>query len=115
MCLYTLVQENDLFLIIKYGIQISFYTIILYFYALNGQNLINEDNNVRRAINEFNWVDKPLWLKKYLLTVMTGMNKNIEVKPFGIYVINLKNFAKVMNAAYSYYSIFSKMSNKNYS
>ncbi|XP_075235994.1 odorant receptor 43a-like isoform X3 [Lycorma delicatula] len=87
---------------------------MLYVYSLNGQNLINKDENIYRSITAISWYDKPQWFKKCLLLMITRANKKIEVKPYGLYVVNLRNFSKVMNAAYSYFNLISNITkNRN--
>ncbi|XP_075235993.1 odorant receptor 43a-like isoform X2 [Lycorma delicatula] len=75
---------------------------------------LTKDENIYRSITAISWYDKPQWFKKCLLLMITRANKKIEVKPYGLYVVNLRNFSKVMNAAYSYFNLISNITkNRN--
>ncbi|XP_075236432.1 odorant receptor 43a-like [Lycorma delicatula] len=79
--------------------------LILYAYCTNGQKIINESDELRRAMGECPWLDKPLWFKKMLLLMMTKAQATLQIKPFGLYVVCLNNFVGILNGAYSYFNL----------
>ncbi|XP_075235514.1 uncharacterized protein LOC142332783 [Lycorma delicatula] len=74
---------------------------ILYVFDVRGERIITEWENLRNALYECSWISKPDWFKKALLIIMTRNNKPIEIKPFGLMVLNLRNFAASVNDAES--------------
>ncbi|XP_075221382.1 odorant receptor Or2-like isoform X2 [Lycorma delicatula] len=83
-----------------------------YLLDATGEKVITEGETLRNALYEFSWVDKPEWLKKSLLIIMGQSNRPVEIKPFRLHVLNLKNFAMAINAAYSYYNLLNTFNKK---
>ncbi|XP_039295961.1 uncharacterized protein LOC111049996 isoform X2 [Nilaparvata lugens] len=63
----------------------------------------------RTTLWESNFIDKPKWFKSSMLIIMIRIAKELEIKPFGFYVLNLRTFSMVMKAAYSYYSMLNSL------
>ncbi|XP_075217542.1 uncharacterized protein LOC142322390 isoform X2 [Lycorma delicatula] len=61
--------------------------------------------NLRMMFWNCSWVAKPVWFKKSLLIMMTVAEKQLIVKPFGLYNLNLQNYSKVLNSAFSFYNL----------
>ncbi|XP_075222258.1 odorant receptor 49a-like [Lycorma delicatula] len=105
--------KSDIYFKISEGLQCLVATYLTYLLDVSGENIITEGENLRNAFYEFSWIDKPESLKKALLIVMAQSNIPIQIKPLGLHVLNLKNFALVMNAAYSYYNLLNTFDKKN--
>ncbi|XP_075235689.1 odorant receptor 43a-like [Lycorma delicatula] len=85
---------------------------IMYVFDVRGELIVTEWENLRNALYEYRWINKPKWFKKMLLIIMTQNNKKIEIKPGGIMILNLRNFAASVNAVYSYYNLLTKFEAK---
>ncbi|XP_075236063.1 odorant receptor 10-like isoform X2 [Lycorma delicatula] len=86
-------------------LRILIVSVFTYIFSSISQNLINEDENLRNTLYECSWINKPEWFKKSLLIMLTRTNKPLQIKPFGLYVINLNSYATMMNAAYTYFNL----------
>ncbi|XP_075211970.1 uncharacterized protein LOC142319026 isoform X2 [Lycorma delicatula] len=67
--------------------------------------------NLRKALYGSQWLNKPKWFKKMLSIVISFNNKPMEVKPHGLFVLNLRNYATTINATYSYYNLLNNFKN----
>ncbi|XP_075228185.1 uncharacterized protein LOC142328364 [Lycorma delicatula] len=88
--------DNEVMKIVCLGIALL-QSVLFYFYCWNGQILIDEYDELRRCLGECSWVDKPQWFKKMLLIMMIRSKAPFQIKPFGLYVINLNNFINVQH------------------
>ncbi|XP_039295963.1 uncharacterized protein LOC111049996 isoform X4 [Nilaparvata lugens] len=82
---------------------------MLFLYCFYAQQLLNEGEKFRTTLWESNFIDKPKWFKSSMLIIMIRIAKELEIKPFGFYVLNLRTFSMVMKAAYSYYSMLNSL------
>ncbi|XP_075227631.1 odorant receptor 7a-like isoform X4 [Lycorma delicatula] len=68
-----------------------------------------EGENLRMMLWSCSWTAKPAWFKKFLLIIMISANKPLIVKPFGLYNLNLQNYSKVVNSAFSFYNLMKSL------
>lgn len=54
-----------------------------------------QDEKLRNALAEFNWINKPKWFQKAHLILMIRSKRTLEIKPFGLYTLNYDNFTNV--------------------
>ncbi|XP_075236214.1 uncharacterized protein LOC142333324 [Lycorma delicatula] len=105
MSVYMMVQKDDIvFKLIETQLCIQIF-YLMYIYDSSGEEINTEWENLRDSIYECNWINKPEWFKKMLLIMMTRNNRPIEVKPYGLFVLNLRNFSASINASYSFYNV----------
>ncbi|XP_075210783.1 odorant receptor 43a-like [Lycorma delicatula] len=78
---------------------------LMYLFDVSGEKINNEWEKLRNALYGCYWMNKPEWFKKVLLIMISCNNSPMEVKPHGLFVLNLRNFATTINATYSYYNI----------
>ncbi|XP_039279074.1 odorant receptor 4-like isoform X1 [Nilaparvata lugens] len=106
-------QVDDKVLKLKYRILAIPILFSFGMFCYYGQGIGNEDEEMRKAVLHCSWERKPLWFKKDLLLILTRLNKPLEIKPLGLYVLNLRNFAVILNASYSYYNLLHTTELKN--
>ncbi|XP_039295449.1 uncharacterized protein LOC120353958 [Nilaparvata lugens] len=112
VCLYSASKMEDFVLKIEHILLVLPMASILFLYCFSAQQLLNEGENLRTALWESAFVDKPKWYKSSFFMIMIRNNKDLEIKPFGFYVLNLKTFATVMNAAYSYFNMLNSLNKR---
>nr|WHU27564.1 olfactory receptor 3 [Matsumurasca onukii] len=66
-----------------------------------GQLLTNEGERVREACCQSEWIYQNQSYKKSLQIVMTRCNRPLRLRT-GIYIINMKTYSHILQAAYSY-------------
>ncbi|RZF47842.1 hypothetical protein LSTR_LSTR013932 [Laodelphax striatellus] len=96
ICLYTSAKMDDIVLKIENILLIIPIAGMLFLYCFYAQQLLNEGENFRATLWESNFIDKPKWFKSSMLIIMTRISKELEIKPFGFYVLNLRLFSMVL-------------------
>ncbi|XP_039293119.1 uncharacterized protein LOC111056235 isoform X2 [Nilaparvata lugens] len=79
--------------------------VLMIMCASIGQTISTKGEKLRRAIWDCSWVDKPEWFKKSILMMMTRSTRPLEIRPFGLYVLDLRRFAVILNGMYSYFNV----------
>ncbi|RZF36375.1 hypothetical protein LSTR_LSTR002971 [Laodelphax striatellus] len=79
--------------------------MILYLFN-NGQRLFNQNDILRRCLTELPWIDKPRWFRQAVHMMMIRANYDIQLKPYGIFVINLNSFKEFMKFTASSSNVF---------
>ncbi|RZF38630.1 hypothetical protein LSTR_LSTR013656 [Laodelphax striatellus] len=96
VCLYSSAKMNDLVLKIENFLIIMPLAGMLFLYCFYAQQLLNEGEKFRTTLWESNFIDKPKWFKSSMLIIMIRIAKELEIKPFGFYVLNLRTFSMVL-------------------
>ncbi|XP_039289559.1 uncharacterized protein LOC120352548 [Nilaparvata lugens] len=106
-CLYMifLLKMKETGIRIKYAILYTVVMVIMYSCTRSGQVIKNKGDQIRMAFYECGWVNKPQWMKRSLLVMMTKAIEPIEFKPFGLYVVDLNCMANILKATYTYFNI----------
>ncbi|XP_075236450.1 uncharacterized protein LOC142333312 [Lycorma delicatula] len=104
-------KDDLLFKIIEIQLSLTI-CYLIYIFDNSGEQINTEWENLRDSIYACNWINKPEWFKKMLLIMMTRNNRPIEVKPYGLFVLNLRNFSASINAIYSFYNILNNIKMK---
>ncbi|XP_075236053.1 odorant receptor 43a-like [Lycorma delicatula] len=107
--IYSITQKENLFFRIPEGLNASF---LIYFFHNEAERIKTESKRLAMSVYDIPWIDKPKWFKKYLLIIMTRCSNPVEIKLFGLSELSLKNFAVILNAAYSYYNVLNSLKNK---
>lgn len=55
-----------------------------------------QSEELHQAVTECSWVNKPHWFKKGLLLMMLRTCKPLQIKPYGLYVLDVKNIVVVI-------------------
>jgi ABC-type uncharacterized transport system fused permease/ATPase subunit len=72
-----------------------------------GQRVINSSEKLITSIYETSWYEqKPLYAK-YVSVMMSNCQDTIAFNVEGYFDLDLENFKKIMNAAYSFYAVLS--------
>ncbi|XP_075236383.1 odorant receptor 67a-like [Lycorma delicatula] len=82
--LFWIAEASSVVKMVEYSLFLSAGVLVLYFYLSNGQRVVDESENMRRALFACNWVDKPKWFKTSILLMMIRSAKTLELKPFGL-------------------------------
>ncbi|XP_039284928.1 uncharacterized protein LOC111057536 [Nilaparvata lugens] len=109
VCLYSSVKMDDLVLKVQNILLIIPLAGILFLYCFYAQEMLNEGERFRTTLWESSFVDKPKWYRSSMLIIMIRNSKELEMKPFGFYVLNLRTFSMVMKAAYSYFNMLNSL------
>ncbi|XP_022197362.1 uncharacterized protein LOC111054616 isoform X2 [Nilaparvata lugens] len=111
ICIYlafiTLIEDIHIKLryITRYLITFAF----VYFSASNGQNITDLGRKLRLSLFECSWVDKPAWFRKTLLFMNIRASKDMSVKPFGLYVLDIGCIVTVCKGTYTYLNFAKNM------
>ncbi|XP_039290216.1 uncharacterized protein LOC111055497 isoform X2 [Nilaparvata lugens] len=95
-------DANDLQTSFNYAFACFFINLIVFFSYHTGQRIVNQNDILRRSLNDISWIDKPHWFKQSLHIMMARANVDTEMKPYGIYVLNYMSFKNIMKAALSF-------------
>ncbi|XP_039290231.1 uncharacterized protein LOC120352661 isoform X2 [Nilaparvata lugens] len=77
--------------------------MLLCYYS--GQRISNQNEILRRCLANLPWMDKPQWFKQSMLIMMARATVDIEINPYGVFVLNLNSFKDLMKAAFSFGNI----------
>ncbi|XP_039285594.1 uncharacterized protein LOC120351690 isoform X2 [Nilaparvata lugens] len=82
----------------------------------SGQQICNQNEIFRRHVAELPWINKPKWFKQSMLIMMNRANVDTEIKPYGIFVVNLTTYKDFMKATFSFGNILytQKMARKGH-
>ncbi|RZF32677.1 hypothetical protein LSTR_LSTR004105 [Laodelphax striatellus] len=106
-CLYMifLMKMKETGIRMKYAFIYMVIMVIMYSCTKSGQVIKNKGDEIRMAFYESAWVNKPQWMKRSLLVMMTKAIEPVELKPFGLYVLDLNCMANILKATYTYFNI----------
>ncbi|XP_075211160.1 uncharacterized protein LOC142318459 isoform X2 [Lycorma delicatula] len=93
MSIYYIIKKDDVLSKLTEASLCSFIVYLIYIFDVCGETVITEWENVRRALYGCNWINKPSWFKKIFLIIMIRNSKPIQISPFRIMVLNLRNFS----------------------
>ncbi|XP_039291530.1 uncharacterized protein LOC120353067 isoform X2 [Nilaparvata lugens] len=79
----------------------SFNSLILLFVYVNGQRIFNQNDKLRESLLEIPWVDKPRWLRQTMHIMLTQTNRDIQIKPYGIFTLNYMSYKDLMKFTFS--------------
>ncbi|XP_022195496.2 uncharacterized protein LOC111052972 [Nilaparvata lugens] len=109
VCLYMSAKMDDLILKAQNILHIIPLAGILFVYCFYSQEILNEGEKFKAKLWESSFVDKPKWYRSSMLIIMIRNAKELEMKPFGVYALNLRTFSVVMKAAYSYFNMLNSL------
>ncbi|XP_039293121.1 uncharacterized protein LOC111056460 [Nilaparvata lugens] len=104
-CVMCAIEIENFATRIKYVFFIIFIAFLMILCASIGQNISDKGEEVRNALCNCSWVDKPEWFKKSILIMLIRSSKPLVIMPFGLYVLDLKRFAVILNGIYSYFNV----------
>ncbi|XP_022200678.2 odorant receptor 43a-like [Nilaparvata lugens] len=106
-CLYMifLLKMKETGIRMKYAMIYCVILVIMYSCTKSGQDIKNKGEKIRMSFYECAWVNKPQWMKRSLLVMMSKSVEPIELKPFGLYVLDLNCMANILKATYTYFNI----------
>ncbi|XP_039281841.1 uncharacterized protein LOC111062280 isoform X2 [Nilaparvata lugens] len=82
--------------------------LLLLIYGI-GQRIINQNDIFRRCLSEVAWTDKPKWFKSSLHIMIGFANTDIQMKPYGIYVLNYETLKNILKASFTFGNFFYTM------
>ncbi|RZF42614.1 hypothetical protein LSTR_LSTR001409 [Laodelphax striatellus] len=104
-CVMCAIEMENLATRVKYVFFIFFVGSLMILCASIGQNISDKGEEVRNALCNCSWVDKPEWFKKSILIMLIRSSKPLVIMPFGLYVLDLKRLAVILNGIYSYFNV----------
>ncbi|XP_039296655.1 uncharacterized protein LOC120354183 isoform X2 [Nilaparvata lugens] len=78
-----------------------FTNVVLFLIYQNGQRIFNQNDKLRESLMEVPWVDKPRWLRQTMHIMLTQANRDIQIKPYGIFTLNYMTFKDLMKFTFS--------------
>ncbi|XP_039291286.1 uncharacterized protein LOC120352977 [Nilaparvata lugens] len=54
--------------------------------------LFLKNDKLRESLLEIPWVDKPRWLRQTMHIMLTQTNRDIQMKPYGIFTLNYMSY-----------------------
>ncbi|XP_039297750.1 uncharacterized protein LOC120354508 [Nilaparvata lugens] len=103
---YFMLTSNDILKRVNFAIMFVIMNICVFAVFFNGQRIFNQNDILRQALADVSWTDKPHWFKKTLHIMMTRAHIDLEIRPFGIYVLNYLSFKDLMKTTFSVGNIF---------
>ncbi|RZF44349.1 hypothetical protein LSTR_LSTR010078 [Laodelphax striatellus] len=103
-------MKGELLLKIKYGMILITITIVEFLFIENGQKLQDEGEDLRTALYNCSWRDKPRWFISTLKILMTRNNKLPKIVLSNVFTLNHNNMTVVMRGAYSYFNLLNNVS-----
>ncbi|XP_039277920.1 uncharacterized protein LOC120350023 [Nilaparvata lugens] len=111
MCLYILfvIEMDEMVARIKYTVT----GIIVFSISISGskigQDVADQGERLRLAMYQSEWIDKPVWLQKFILLMITRASRNMEMKPYGLYVLNMSSVTNVVKGTYTYFNLVTNL------
>ncbi|XP_039294257.1 uncharacterized protein LOC120353671 [Nilaparvata lugens] len=78
-----------------------FSNLVLFINYHNGQRIFNQNDRLRKSLMEVPWTDKPRWLRQAMHIMLTQANRDMQIKPYGIYALNYMSFKDLMKFTFS--------------
>ncbi|RZF44968.1 hypothetical protein LSTR_LSTR001929 [Laodelphax striatellus] len=103
---YRTLQSNTLKEAVNFAILFVLVNLLLLFIFNNGQRLSNQNDILRRYLTELPWIDKPRWFRQAVHMMMIRANVDIQLKPYGIFVLDLMSFKEVIKFITSAANVF---------
>ncbi|XP_039291551.1 odorant receptor 43a-like isoform X2 [Nilaparvata lugens] len=98
---YSILKATELRKAAVSVIMFFFTNLILFTIYNNGQQIFNENDRLRKSLLEVPWTDKPRWLRQSMHIMLTQANRDVQIKPYGIFVLNYMSFADLMKFTFS--------------
>ncbi|XP_039283635.1 odorant receptor 43a-like isoform X2 [Nilaparvata lugens] len=109
MYLFCLLEFDDIVTRLKYAFCILFVIMVMSVCTSFGQRIINAGDILSWELYNCPWLEMPNWFKRSLLLMMTRSMRKMELKPYGLYVLDLRCLTSIVNATYSYFNFFLKV------
>ncbi|RZF41335.1 hypothetical protein LSTR_LSTR000049 [Laodelphax striatellus] len=111
MCLFILfvIEMNEMVARIKYTVLGIIVFSISVSASKMGQDLADQGERLRLKIYQSEWIDKPVWLQKYILLMITRASRNMEMKPYGLYVLDMSSVTNVVKGTYTYFNLVTSL------
>ncbi|XP_039283230.1 uncharacterized protein LOC120351132 [Nilaparvata lugens] len=93
---YRALQANNIKETVNYIMLFLLINMTVLYIFNNGQRLLNQNDILRKHLSELPWTDKPRWFRQTVHIMMTRANIDIQLKPYGIFVLNLMSFKEMM-------------------
>ncbi|XP_039296220.1 uncharacterized protein LOC120354078 [Nilaparvata lugens] len=103
-------MKGEILLKIKYGIILITITIVEFLFSENGQKLQDEGKDLRTALYNCSWQDRPKWFISTLKILMIRNNRLPKIVLFNVFTLNRNNMTVVTRGAYSYFSLLNNFS-----
>ncbi|RZF49284.1 hypothetical protein LSTR_LSTR013373 [Laodelphax striatellus] len=98
---YFLLKSNEVKKAVTSAITFLLINLCIFLFYLNGQRIFNQSEIVRKSLAELPWTDKPRWLRQTVLIMLTRANVDLEMRPYGIFVLNYMSFKDYMKFMFS--------------
>ncbi|RZF42613.1 hypothetical protein LSTR_LSTR001408 [Laodelphax striatellus] len=105
VCVMLVYINKDTATRIKFVFLALAIVVLMIMCASIGQTISDKGEKLRKTLWECSWVDKPEWFKKAILVMMKRSTRPLEIRPFGLYVLDLRRFAVILNGMYSYFNV----------
>ncbi|XP_039289226.1 uncharacterized protein LOC111064625 isoform X1 [Nilaparvata lugens] len=111
LCIFLIfsVEAKDIALKMRYVIRYCFVFGILFICTRKCQKIKDKSQELRDAVYGSSWTDKPRWLRKSLTVMITMANKDLQISPYGIYVLDMSYMTNIIKASYTYFNILNTL------
>ncbi|XP_039290226.1 uncharacterized protein LOC120352660 [Nilaparvata lugens] len=103
--IYLMLQANNPKIVMNYAASCFCNNILMLLCYYSGQRISNQNEILRRFLANLPWMDKPQWFKQSMLIMMARATVDIEINPYGVFVLNLTSYKDLMKAAFSFGNI----------
>lgn len=86
----------------------------IYLPCYYGSEMERSSDNLMDAIYQSDWLNCDLKTKKLIVKFMENLKRPMKINFYLIFDVKLELFAKIMNAAYSFYCVLSKLAERNH-
>lgn len=87
-------------------------TCEILFPCLFGSEIIVASEKLSSSLMHSQWLDQSESFKANVKILMEYMKKPIKLSAVGVFDVNLENFMKICNSAYSLFAVFKKINAK---
>ncbi|RZF33026.1 hypothetical protein LSTR_LSTR007587 [Laodelphax striatellus] len=109
MYLFCILEFENIVIRLKYAFCILFVILVMSVCTSFGQKIINAGDLLSQELYNCPWLEMPNWFKRSLLLMMTRSFRKMELKPYGLYVLDMRYLTNIVNATYSYFNFFLKV------
>ncbi|XP_039285598.1 uncharacterized protein LOC120351693 [Nilaparvata lugens] len=99
--IYFMMQARNPNVAMSLGSSFLLNNSILLLCYYSGQQISNQNEIFRGHVAELPWINKPKWFKQSMIIMMNRANVDTEIKPYGVFILNLTSYKDLMKAAFS--------------
>jgi 7tm Odorant receptor len=102
-------DESDIGRLVSFIFPPTFQILLVCYFA---NNLTLASEQLSQSLFHSNWIKESKKFKAAMKLFMENSKKPLKISAFGMFHINLENFLRIINSAYSLYAVLKKINSK---